>query len=391
MKLIKEASKDDNIAAERKAEREIQTETEKKIKKRIIKNLRDDGEGHHHAKYAARLEGFPLKIVPRSVDPKMTAAISWDDVTIYVSDGFITRDKDAYKQLNVLMRHELAHYLMQHELRMAKKFIDKYGDESYQRFKTSYSFHDLLNIIEDFEISNKRYTDADKELVKNLILGGRVIHGLVTEDMRMGWEKLSLEDMYENLEKEIARIQQSILAKWDALDMGRVGNRFDMIDRTIVDRLQKYSDINHPTNFFGPLSKFLKNKALYHFAPFDGDDGSMCIAKYSLLPDYYQNIIELIADEFTEGNGYTKQDLRDRVIQIGKSKSLDPISLMTNKNKELMKLYTPEEKFLAIDCLKARIPELEEYNTWYEKVIKTLSDSKYSDADRQKIFDAINK
>ena len=42
-----------------------------------------------------------------------------------------------------------------------------------------------------------------------------------------------------------------------------------------------------------------------------------------------------------------------------------------DKNKELMKLYTPEEKFLAIDCLKARIPELEEYNTWYEKVIKT--------------------
>jgi hypothetical protein len=37
------------------------------------------------------------------------------------------------------------------------------------------------------------------------------------------------------------------------------------------------------------------------------------------------------------------------------------------------------------------LSELDEYDTWYAKVQKVLSDSKYSDADRQKIFDAINK
>ena len=64
MKVLKEAGK------------EIQTETEKRLKKKLLALLRNDGKGHHHAKYAKRLEDFILKIVPRSVKPRFVASIS---------------------------------------------------------------------------------------------------------------------------------------------------------------------------------------------------------------------------------------------------------------------------------------------------------------------------
>lgn len=38
----------------------------------------------------------------------------------------------------------------------------------------------------DDEISNKKYTDEDKEIVRNMWLNGRLIGGLVTEDHRDG-------------------------------------------------------------------------------------------------------------------------------------------------------------------------------------------------------------
>lgn len=202
MKILNEAGK------------EIQTDTEKRLKKKILALLRDDGKGHHHAKYAARLQDFPLKIVPRSEEPDFVAAVSWENVTIYVSDGFVTNDKDIFYQLSVLMRHELAHYLLQHEIRMAKYIADKYGDIYYQHFKLSNLLHKTLNIIMDLEISNKVYRqDDDKQVVKNLTDGVRFLPGLVTEDIAANWTKMTLIEMYDAVEEEIDSIKQSILAK----------------------------------------------------------------------------------------------------------------------------------------------------------------------------------
>lgn len=192
--------------------REVMTKREQALKRKLIALLRDDGKGHKHAKYAERLEDFIVKIVDRTEDPDMTAAISFEDATIYISDGFLD-DPQTFYQLNVLMRHELAHYLMQHQLRMMHKLIEKYGKEGYTRIKMSLSIHKLLNIIEDFEISNKRYSEADKVVVKNMSLNGQVIGGLVTENIRSGWKDLSVIDMFEELTKEIYHLQQSILAR----------------------------------------------------------------------------------------------------------------------------------------------------------------------------------
>ena len=202
MKNLKEAGK------------EIQTDTEKRLKKKLLALLRNDGKGHHHAKYAARLEDFIIKIVPRSDEPNFVAAVSWEDITIYISDGFVTNDREIFYQLSVLMRHELAHYLLQHDIRMAKYISDKYGDEYAKHFKLSNLLHQTCNIVMDLEISNQVYMqDDDKDVVRNLTDGVRFLPGLVTEDIVSGWKKMNLIEMYDAVEKEIENIKQSIIAK----------------------------------------------------------------------------------------------------------------------------------------------------------------------------------
>ena len=382
MKILKEAGK------------EIQTETEKRLKKKLLALLRNDGKGHHHAKYAARLEDFILKIVPRSEEPNFVAAVNWEEITIYVSDGFVTNDQDIFYQLSVLMRHELAHYLLQHDIRMAKYISDKYGDEYAKHFKLSNLLHQTCNIIMDLEISNKVYIqDDDKDIVRNLTDGVRFLPGLVTDDIAADWTKLTLIEMYDAVETEIEDIKQSILAKWDTLDMSKLVNPFDkksFIKNHIVNSLNVYTDTKHPTNFFGTLSQFIKNKALYHFAPFDTQN-SISMFKFDSLPDLYQEIIIAIAEEFNKQNGYTRQEIRDRITEIAKTSPVEVYVLKDKNSNEVTKIYNPEEKFLAIDALKAVLPELDEYDAWYAKVQKVFSDSKYTDADRQKVLDALNK
>lgn len=391
MKIIREAEEKKG-----KKEVEVTTDTEDKLKKKIIKLLKNDGKGHHHAKWAARLEDFILKIVPRSEKPTFVAAMSWPDITIYVSDGFVTNDPDIFYQLSVLMRHELAHYLLQHDIRMAKYIQDKYGEEYWKHYKLSNLLHEGLNIIMDFEISNKVYTqEDDKDVVRNLHDSARYLPGLVTETLTNGWEDKNLIEMYEAVEDTIDQVKKSILAKWDALDLTSMisTSKKDYVRNFVVGKLHSYSDINHPTGFFCTLDEFIagtKKNALYHFAPFD-DGNSICVAKFTSLSNFYQEIIVKIAKEFVAANGYTRQDVRDRVAEIGKTSPLEPYSLKTNKKKELIKIYNPEEKFLAIDALKAMLHSLDEYDTWYAKIQKVLSDTKYSDADRQRILDEINK
>ena len=371
--------------------REVQTAREKVLKKKLLALLRDDGKGHKHVKYAERLEDFLIKIVAYKDDPTMTAAVNFDEATIYISDGFLT-DPDTFYQLNVLMRHELAHYLMQHQIRMMHKIIEKYGEDGYTRISMSQTLHRLMNIIEDFEISNERYTDADKIIVKNMILNGEEIGGLITENIRGGWAKMSVLEMYDALVEEIESLQQSILARWQVLDLNDIGDNNDYIHVNIKNALY-YTYVNMPTNFFaGGIDKFLKNQALYHFIPFDQPlpNGQIrpCVVRYSSLPDVYQDIVNDIFKTVqagykdTAGNTmyYTKQMARDFIEIVAKTSLTEVISLkVPNTQTEFLKLYTPEEKLIAVDTFKALIPTLEQRKTWYDKVMKVMGDeSKYS-------------
>lgn len=394
--------------------REVETKKEKVLKKYLMNLLRDDKRGHKHAKYAERLEDFILKIVDRNREPKMTAAISFDEQTIYISDGFLMGgiwkdDKreqysDSFYQLNVLMRHELAHYLMQHQIRMMDKIIAKYGKDGGTRISMSQSLHHLINIIEDFEISNTRYTEADKIVVKNMVLAGREIGGLVTEKIRNGWEKLTVLQMFDKLSEEIEGLQQGILASWQALDLNKIGDEEDYMHHNIKNTAALYIDTKAQTNFIGSIEKFVKDQALYHFWPFDRVENGrpiLCIVKYSSLPDIYQDIIKGIFDtisggyEDTKGETvfYTKQIVKGYIETIAKSHVLQTITLtIPNSNKEFLTLYTPEEKLVATDTLKALIPTLELRQTWYDKVTRVMGDdTKYSIEDLESVLAALEK
>lgn len=89
MKLISRIKRQNNNTIAEAVAREVETKKEKVLKKNLINLLRDDKRGHKHAKYAERLDDFILKIVDRKEDPDMTAAISFEDQTIYISDGFL--------------------------------------------------------------------------------------------------------------------------------------------------------------------------------------------------------------------------------------------------------------------------------------------------------------
>ena len=101
--------------------KEFMSKKEQKLKKRLIELLRDDGKGHRYPKFAKRLEAFDVNIVYLSDDKNFTAAISFDEGKIYISEGFL-QNEELFYQLNVLMRHELAHNLMMHQIRMLNKF-----------------------------------------------------------------------------------------------------------------------------------------------------------------------------------------------------------------------------------------------------------------------------
>lgn len=144
-------------------EKHFMTSREITLRKKLVALLKDDGKGHHHAKYAERLSKFDVNIVPVKEDPKFTAAISFDEGVIYISEGFL-QDENLFFQLNVLMRHELAHNLLMHQIRM----MNKLGMDLGTKVSQSYSLHSIWNVIMDDEISNKKYTDEDKQTVRNM-------------------------------------------------------------------------------------------------------------------------------------------------------------------------------------------------------------------------------
>ena len=151
--------------------RHFMTDRERKLKKALCQLLIDKG----HRKYAERFWKLDFNIIDSKKHPDFTAAISFDEATVFISDGFLGSGQGIFNQLDVLLRHELAHNLMMHQIRLMyvfKKLHTNDPENAYEHIKYSASLHEILNIIEDFEISNKRYTPEDKKIVKAMMLNG---------------------------------------------------------------------------------------------------------------------------------------------------------------------------------------------------------------------------
>ncbi|MBQ3422226.1 MAG: hypothetical protein IJH34_11305 [Romboutsia sp.] len=111
--------------------------------------------------------------------------------------------------LLLVIRHEIMHEYLTHEMRAIKHLANKLGideedidDISLADIKNKLYSNDIFNIAGDYEISNRTYTDQDKKDIRSIRLNGQIVSGLVTELDHPDWVDLPMEDMYDLLEKE---------------------------------------------------------------------------------------------------------------------------------------------------------------------------------------------
>ena len=369
--------------------RHFMTDRERKVKKALCQLLIDKG----HRKYAERFWKLDFNIIDSKKHPDFTAAISFDEATVFISDGFLGSGEGIFSQLDVLLRHELAHNLMMHQIRLMyvfKKIHADNPDEAYEHISYSASLHEILNIIEDFEISNKRYTATDKKIVRAMQLNGRVIGGLVTEDHRSSWEKMPLETMYDELSKELIRINSEIRSdpSWRPIKDGTY-YEIDMLKMKGAEIISSYSNAMKPSGIKAPIDIFMKSKAFNSYAP---------IYK-KLVSSIYDSLKDFTSDA-------DKQLLLDIVNEISITDPQEVIDITHPKTGEVITtLYTPEAKMLASEVLKnlggninynpqkfnvKRKTNSQEYKDAWNKVVKTLDSNKFDDNTLAQLRDAIN-
>ena len=369
--------------------RHFMTDRERRVKKALCQLLIDKG----HRKYAERLWKLDFNIIDSTKHPDFTAAISFDEATVFISDGFLGSGQGIFNQLDVLLRHELAHNLMMHQIRLMyvfKKLHAKDPDEAYEHISYSSSLHDIINCIEDFEISNKRYTSADKKIVRAMQLNGRVIGGLVTEDHRSTWENMSLETMYDELSKELIKINSDIRSdpSWRPTKNGTY-DQVDLIKMKGVEIIRTYSDFMRPSGIRAPIDVFMKSKVFNSYAP---------IYK-KLVANLYDELKDLTSDT-------DKQRLLDIAENISLTGPQEPFEVIHPDNGNIIcTLYTPEDKMLASEVLKnlggninfdplkfsvKRKTNSQEYKDAWNKVVQTLDSKQFDDDVLTQIRDAIN-
>ena len=371
--------------------RHFMTDKERRVKKALCQLLIDKG----HRKYAERFWKLDFNIVDSKQHPDFTAAISFDEATVFISDGFLGSGQGIFNQLDVLLRHELAHNLMMHQIRLMyvfKKIHANNPDEAYEHIRYSASLHELLNFIEDFEISNKRYTETDKKIVRNMQLNGKVIGGLVTEDHRANWQNMPLEAMYEALSKELIQINSDIRSDplWAPTKDGTEYSEIDALKFKGAALVKSYSNTMKPSSIRAPIDVFIKSKYFNQWAQ---------IYK-KLLTDLYNNLKDLVSNS-------DKQKLLDIVEAIALTAPQESFDVVHPDTGEIIcTLYTPEDKSLASDVLKnlggninynpqkfniKRKTNTQKYKNAWNAVIKNLDRKQFDDEVLRQIQDAISK
>lgn len=370
--------------------RHFMTDRERKVKKALCQLLINRG----HRKYAERFWKFDFNIIDSNKHPDFTAAISFDEATVFISDGFLGTSEAIFNQLDVLLRHELAHNLMMHQIRLMhvfKRLHKNDPDEAYEHIRYSASLHHILNIIEDFEISNKRYTDADKKIVKAMMLNGRVIGGLVTEEHRANWANMPLESMYNELSNELIAINSAIRSDpdWSPTKSGYHYDDIDQIKYEGAKIISSYTNIMKPSGIRAPIDIFIKSKIFNKYA------------------DIYKKLITTVYEAFKDyDTDAEKQQLLDIVKEIAATGPQETFDIIDPKTAEvIVTLYTPEDKILANEVLKnlggninydplkfniKRKTNSKEYKDAWNKVVKTLDKKQFDDDTLNQVLAALN-
>lgn len=172
-------------------------------KQEAIDILREGG----YKTYANLLNLFDVNVTS---DPDIAAAVDINKARILINRG-VPREA-----VSTLLRHEILHRWLEHNLRLEQHVgKDKWSKRSYRDAM-------LGNIAGDYEISNRSYTDKDKDIVRNLKLSlpdgtRKDFTGLVTELDHPDWANLSIEEMYDKLKEESDKEQEKVLDFLDDL------------------------------------------------------------------------------------------------------------------------------------------------------------------------------
>ena len=349
----------------------------------------------NHRKYAERFyKHYELNIVSSAKFPKFTAAVSTDEATIFISDGFLGNGQGVFNQLDVLLRHELAHELMKHQVRMIAIYQDEHKndrtpDKAVKHIKFSSSLHRMINIIEDFEISNTRYSNEDKDIVRNMMLNGKVIGGLITEEHR-DWSRMPLEQMYEELKQELDQINKDIRnnPNWAPIKAGTYST-LDMIKHDSANLIRKYNNVTRPSSIRAPIDVFMKTKT------------------FAKWPDIYQEVVTELYDKLKDlTTDSDKASILNIVDDIAVTGPLEKFEVKhPQSGEDIYTLYTPEDKQIASDVLKnlagninfdpmkfkvKKKQNTQKYKDAWNKVVDKLDSKKFDDDILRQIRDAID-
>lgn len=201
------------------------TREEKFAKQLIMTLLSEQG----YPTYAKLLNEFDLNLTE---NPAVVAFMEPAKGRIVVNRGL------EETQVSVIIRHEILHSYLKHELRLLQKLArdrnidydsltDIELDELNTELKNILYSNDDFNIAADYEISNLGYTDADKDAVRQINLNGQILSGLVTEDEHPDWVDYSVEDMYQELQQIRKKEQNNID---DSVHFGQLIDKSTFID-----------------------------------------------------------------------------------------------------------------------------------------------------------------
>lgn len=193
------------------------TKNEKILKSWLIKTLRGQG----YKTYSEILKELDLRIDNR---PDVAAYMSPQTGEIALGAHVIGANKEEFAKIaSVLVRHEILHGFLQHEQRLLNKLEKMHRDANdgvLDNVNSDTALKDLLrkdlytnpeyqyggatyaNYAGDYEISNRGYTQKDKDIIRNINLNGTIVSGLVTEDKHPDWVNLSVEELFDKVKEE---------------------------------------------------------------------------------------------------------------------------------------------------------------------------------------------
>jgi len=303
------------------------SDRELNLHEKIRQILIDDGHGAHHKKFAELFQYFDVNIISIDEDPECTAYMDDKHYTIGIGEGFVFSPAYLW-QLGVIVRHELAHFMLRHTL----KYMQLLSKEAMEHFNYSRSVHGLLNIIADFEISNKVYSVKDKGVIRKLMLNGKIIQGLVTEDSRSDWKRLSIEQMYKKLEAEIYADQQKLNQLANSNNGGDLSATNDYVTANIRKASLKYAYMDTSKPRFKSVPNWLAG--LEKTVP--------AIKNY---PDFMKKLFASVYAEFADES---EKVLEDAIKTVKDSAIIEPAII------KKIKVFTPEEKLVVL-CILASI------------------------------------